>query len=85
MVDLTKVTGTSLTESTHCQGLVLITKIQEHPIAQRKQDQLIRLQRGSTTTGTVPSGIYRCDVETVAANNTVREMVYVGVYGSGGT
>ena len=58
---------------------------QEHPIAQRKQDQLIRLQRGSTTTGTVPSGIYRCDVETVAANNTVREMVYVGVYGSGGT
>ena len=62
--------------------------IQEHPIAQRKQDQLIRLQRGPTATGTVPSGIYRCDVETVAANsadNTARETVYVGVYGSGGT
>ena len=60
-----------------------------HPIAQRKRDQVVRLQRGPpAATGTIPSGIYRCDIETVAMNsadNTGRETVYVGVYGSGGT
>ena len=60
----------------------------QHPIAQRKQNQLVILQRGPTSaTGTVPDGIYRCDIETVAVNNadnTARETVYVGVYGSGG-
>ena len=54
----------------------------QHPIAQRKLNQLVRLQRGPTSaTGTVPDGIYHCDIETMAA----RETVYVGVYGSGGT
>ena len=59
------------------------------PIAQRKLNQLVRLQRGPTgAIGDVPDGIYRCDIETVAVNsadNTARETVYVGVYGSGGT
>ena len=35
----------------------------------------------------IPSGIYRCDVETRAVNsddNTARETVFVGLYGSGG-
>ena len=58
------------------------------PIAQRKRSQVVRLQRGPpSATGTVPDGIYRCAIETVAVNsddNTARETVYVGVYGSGG-
>ena len=58
------------------------------PIAERRRNQLVRLQRGPlTATGDVPDGIYRCDIETVAVNsddNTARETVYVGVYGSGG-
>ena len=53
----------------------------QHPIAQRRQHQLVRLQRGPTSaTGTIPDGIYRCDIDTVAT----RETIYVGVYGSGG-
>ena len=59
------------------------------PIAERKLDQRVRLQRGPVS-GDIPSGVYRCDIETVAvhSNNdldtTTRETVYVGVYGSGG-
>ena len=58
------------------------------PIAQRKRDQLVRLQRGPTgDISDMPDGIYRCDIETMAVinDNTARETVYVGVYGSGGT
>ena len=59
------------------------------PIAQRKRDQLVRLQRGPpAVTGDIPDGIYRCDIEIVAVNsddNAALETVYVGVYGSGGT
>ena len=70
-------------------GAGLNNENQQHPIAQRKRNQLVRLQRGPTSaTGTVPDGIYHCDIETVAVNsddNTARETVYVGVYGSGGT
>ena len=59
-----------------------------HPIAQRKRDQLVRLQRGPIgAIGDIPDGIYRCDIATVAVHsgdNTARETVYVGVYGSGG-
>ena len=62
--------------------------VNSHPIAQRKRDQVVRLQRGPPeATGTISSGIYRCDIETMAVNsddNRVRETVYVGVYGSGG-
>ena len=61
----------------------------QYPITQRKENQLVRLQRGPAgATGTVPDGIYHCAIETVAMNsadNTARETVYVGVYGSGGT
>ena len=63
--------------------------VYSHPISQRKRNQSVRLQRGPPeATGDVPDGIYRCDIETVAMNsadNTARETVYVGVYGSGGT
>ena len=63
--------------------------VNQVPIAQRKRDQLVRLQRGPTVAiSDIPDGIYRCDIETVAVNsddNTARETVYVGVYGSGGT
>ena len=62
--------------------------VNQVPFAQRKRDQLVRLQRGPpTATGDIPDGIYRCDIETVAVNsadNTAQETVYVGVYGSGG-
>ena len=52
-----------------------------HPIAQRKLNQLVRLQRGPPeATGDIPDGIYHCDIDTVAT----RETIYVGVYGSGG-
>ena len=58
------------------------------PIARRRLRQLVRLQRGPPeATGDIQDGIYRCDIETVAVNsadNTARETVYVGVYGSGG-
>ena len=57
------------------------------PITQRKRDQVVRLQRGPTgNISDIPDGIYHCDIEIVAVNdNTARETVYVGVYGSGGT
>ena len=65
-----------------------LCNVNQVPIDQRKRNQLVRLQRGPTgTIGDIPSGIYRCDIETAAVdstNNTVRETVYVGVYGSGG-
>ena len=58
------------------------------PMAERRRDQLVRLQRGPNgTISGIPSGIYRCAIETMAVNsadNTARETVYVGVYGSGG-
>ena len=63
--------------------------VNSHPITERKRNQLVRLQRGPPeATGIIPVGIYHCDIETVAVNsddNTARETVYVGVYGSGGT
>ena len=62
--------------------------VNSHPITQRRRNRLARLQRGPpVATGDIPDGIYRCDIETVAVNsadNTARETVYVGVYGSGG-
>ena len=63
--------------------------VNSHPIAVRKRNKLVRLQRGPVgTISDIPDGIYHCDIETVAMNsadNTARETVYVGVYGSGGT
>ena len=58
-------------------------------IANRRLDQRIRLQLGpiSSDISPIPSGIYQCDIETVAVSDqggTGRETVYVGVYESGG-
>ena len=65
-----------------------VDNMNQVPIAQRRRDQLVRLQRGPTgAISDIQDGIYRCDIETVAVNNVdnrARETVYVGVYGSGG-
>ena len=49
----------------------------------------MRLQRGhSSNIGSIPHGIYQCNIETVAVidqGGTGREMAYVGLYESGGT
>ena len=60
--------------------------VNQVPITQRKRDQVVRLQRGPIgAIGDIQDGIYRCDIATMAVNdNTARETVYVGVYGSGG-
>ena len=62
----------------------------DYPIVGRRlNNQRVRLIRG-TGPGDVQSGIYRCDIETVAVNTpgfddgTPRETVYVGVYNTGG-
>ena len=55
-------------------------------IAIRRLDQRVRLQRGPVS-GDIPSGMYRCDIETIAVSDqggSGRESVYVGLYGSGG-
>ena len=65
-----------------------VNNANQNHIAERRLEQLVRLQRGPTgTISDIPDGIYRCAIETVAVNsadNTARETVYVGVYGSGG-
>ena len=62
-----------------------------NPIILMRGPQLVRLIRG-TGLGDVPSGIYRCIIETVADNdpgspspdNGIGETLYVGVYSTGG-
>ena len=68
-----------------------LNNINQVPIAERRRNQLVRLQRGPTgAIGVIPYGTYLCGIETVAVNSedntdtTTREIVYVGVYGSGG-
>ena len=51
--------------------------------ARRHSIQIVRLIRG-TGSFDAPSGIYRCDIETVAVNNPGSESTYVGVYSIGG-
>ena len=53
------------------------------PIFEARQNQRLDLRR---TTATEPTGIYRCDIETVAGvnGNGIRETVYVGLYTSDG-
>ena len=56
------------------------------PLVERRQFQRVELIRGGRS-GSTPSGIYRCSIETIAvhsADNTARETVYVGLYESGG-
>ena len=45
----------------------------------------VELRQGAGS-GSIPSGIYRCDIETTAVHSTdnTRETVYVGLYNSGG-
>ena len=53
-------------------------------IVQRRQDRTVLIRRNS---GTEPTGIYRCEIPTVAAHamdNSVRVSVYVGLYPSDG-
>ena len=57
-----------------------------HPLVERRYSQRVELSRGAGS-GSIPSGIYHCDIETRAVHsvdNTARETVYVGLYGSGG-
>ena len=67
-----------------------IRNVNQHSIAVRRlSTQRVRLQRGpvSSVISPIPSGMYRCDIETVAVSDqgsTGRETVYVGVYESGG-
>ena len=51
-----------------------------------RYSQRVELSLGAES-GSIPSGIYRCDIETRAVNSddyTARETVYVGLYDSGG-
>ena len=57
-------------------------------IYQLRLAQRVELRRGNNNVLS-PSGIYRCDIATIAVfsdddDTTVRETVYVGIYGSGG-
>ena len=60
-----------------------------HPLFERRQTQRVELLRGRSA-GSIPSGIYRCTIETNAVHSndsddtTTRETVYVGLYASGG-
>ena len=62
-----------------------------NPIVLMRDIQLVRLIRG-TGSGDVPSGLYRCIIETNAINgpgnpspsNGIGETLYVGVYSTGG-
>ena len=52
------------------------------PIFESRQAQRIDLRRRS---GTEPTGIYRCDIETLAVHgDDMRETLYVGLYTSNG-
>ena len=56
-------------------------------IVEARTHQRVDLRRNNLhqNSGTVPSGIYRCDIETNAVHdNGLRETVYVGLYASGG-
>ena len=60
-----------------------------HPLVERRTFQTVELYRGDRS-GSIPSGIYRCSIETIAVHSddntdtTTRETVYVGLYESGG-
>ena len=55
-------------------------------IFERRDAQQVTLRRRHNAMG--PSGIYRCDIQTVAVHDdndlSVRETVYVGLFASGG-
>ena len=54
-------------------------------VYEHRIDQRVDLRRNGNAD--MPSGIYRCDIETNAVNsadNTDRETIYVGLYATGG-
>ena len=55
-------------------------------IYEKRQSRVVHLQRRNNANG--PSGIYRCVIPTNAVHDdsdpSVREAVYVGIYGNGG-
>ena len=53
-------------------------------IHEARQDRAVHLRRKRATS---PSGLYRCDIETVAShiNKMNRDIVYVGLYANGGS
>ena len=64
-------------------GSVLANAAGGGNIYKRREPQVVHLRRRNNATS--PSGIYRCDIETVAvhdndANNIKGETVYVGLY-----
>ena len=63
------------------------TSNRRRPIAMRRLHKRVRLERVPGISGSIPSGIYQCSIETVAVSGeggTGRERVYVGLYESGG-
>ena len=51
-------------------------------ITESRQAQRVNLRR---TSSTEPTGIYRCDIETIDVyNSNMRETVFVGLYAEGG-
>ena len=54
------------------------------PLFERRLTQRVELGRGAGSSS-IPSGIYRCDIETRAVNSADNTYtVYVGLYDSGG-
>ena len=57
----------------------------DHPLIEKRRDHRVELHQGAGS-GSIPSGIYRCDIETRAVHSanttdtTARETVYVGLY-----
>ena len=54
------------------------------PMHQIRERKVVKLRDRSTQFNTVTSGMYRCDIETNAANNESWETVYAGLYFTGG-
>ena len=59
-------------------GSVLPFASTNNDIVEDREPQEVHLRRRNDATS--PSGIYRCDIETVAVHDDDRETVYVGLY-----
>lgn len=54
------------------------------PIFEQRSDQKVEIRKNFHDTSVV-SGIYRCEIETIAVHsNDTREMLFVGLYDTGG-
>ena len=61
----------------------------QYPLAMRKLHKRVRLERVPNITGLIPSGIYRCTIETVQVSDSgisifTKNSLHVGIYKSGG-